>query len=154
MEFKDILSISGMPGLFELVSTKNNGIIVKSLEDGTSQFISSRIQGVSPLDNISVYLKQEETIELKKILRDMMNKENELTMPNAKDDPAALKDYFKKVEPEYDEEKVHVSDMKKMIKWYHLLKQHNLIPAEEEKTEEKETEKTGVEAEEGEKTEA
>ena len=135
MEFKDIISISGMPGLFSLVATKSNGIVVKSLEDDKTQFVSSRIHGISSLDNISVYLEQEETTELRKVLRDMQEKETEAGLPDPKADPKALQSYFKKIVPNYDSEKVHVSDMKKMVRWYNILKQHNLIP-EEDKPEE------------------
>jgi hypothetical protein len=61
----------------------------------------------------------------------MQKMEGELALPDPKGDPKPLKEYFKKVVPNYDEEKVHVSDMKKMVKWYHLLKEQQLIPAEE-----------------------
>jgi hypothetical protein len=145
MEFKDIISISGMPGLFSLVSTKNSGIVVKSLEDGKTQFVSSRIHGISSLDNISVYLDNEETTELKKVLLDMQKQQDESPLPDPKADPNQLKEYFKKIVPGYDEEKVHVSDMKKMVKWYHTLKEHNLIPAEEIAAEEEKTEEAAEE---------
>ncbi|MFI5134523.1 MAG: DUF5606 domain-containing protein [Chitinophagales bacterium] len=135
MEFKDVITISGMPGLYELVNSKSDGIIVKSLEDGKSQFIPSRLHGVSSLDTISVYLKNEETTDLKSVLQDMKKKETEIPLPDGKSDSKKLQDYFKKIVPEYDEEKVHHSDMKKMVKWYGILKAHNLIPEEEAKTE-------------------
>ncbi len=141
MEFKDIVSISGLPGLHQLVSSKGNGIIVKSLEDGKSQFVSSRLQGVSSLDNIAVFLKNDETIALSKVLREMQNKETEITIPDAKADNKALQNYFSKIIPEYDAERVHTSDMKKMVKWYYLLKKNDLIPKEEvESTKEESTE--------------
>jgi len=135
MEFKDIIALSGMPGLFELMSTKSDGIIVKSLDDGKSQFVSSRLHGVSSLDTISVFLKNEETTELKKVLQRIQQKESEVPLPDGKSDDKKLKEYFSKVLPDYDEEKVHTSDMKKMVKWYGILKSHNLIPVEEEKAE-------------------
>ena len=142
MEYKDILALSGMPGLFELISTKSDGIIVKSLDDGKSQFVSSRLHGVSSLDTISVFLKNEETTDLKKVLQQMQQKESEAPLPDAKSDEKKLKEYFSKILPDYDEETVHMSDMKKMVKWYGILKSHNLIPAEEEKAETAEEEKT------------
>jgi hypothetical protein len=137
MEFKDVITISGMPGLYELITSKSDGIIVKSLEDGKSQFIASRLHGVSTLDTISVYLKNEETNELKEVLQTMKKKETEVPLPDSKSDVKKLKEYFGKVVPEYDKEKVHVSDMKKMVKWYGILKQHDLIPEEENKEESK-----------------
>ena len=147
MEFKEIIALSGMPGLFQLVTTKSDGIIVKSLEDDKSQFVSSRLHGVSTLDTISVFLKNEETTELKKVLQQMQQKESEIPLPEPNPEEKKLKEYFSKILPDYDEDKVHVSDMKKMVRWYHMLKRHNLIPAEEVKTEPAEKEK----AEEGKK---
>lgn len=131
MEFKEVITISGMPGLYQLVNSKSDGMIVKSLEDGKTQFVSSRIHGVSALETISVFLKNEETTDLKKVFQEMKKKEAQTTLPDGKGDAAKLKEYFKAVIPDYDEEKVHVSDMKKMVKWYGILKQHDLIPAEE-----------------------
>jgi hypothetical protein len=148
MELKDVLSITGLPGLFSLVSTKNNGMVVKSLEDGRTQFVSSRIHGVSSLDNISVYLTQEEAAELREVLIEMKKNEDSIPLPEVKAEPAQLKAYFKKIVPEYDEEKVHVSDMKKMVKWYATLKNHDLIPAEEEKSEPSEEEESAPNEEE------
>lgn len=148
MEFKDIMSISGLPGLFSLVSTKANGIVVKSMEDGKTQFVSSRIHGISSLDNISVYRVQEETISLRHVLAEMHQQEAALPLPDPKADPAILKDYFKKIIPDYDEDKVHVSDMKKMIKWYQLLKQHESIPVAEEPENDDSTEATAEKKEE------
>ncbi|MEO5674018.1 MAG: DUF5606 domain-containing protein [Chitinophagales bacterium] len=135
MEFKEIIALSGMPGLYQLVSNKSDGIIVKSLDDNKTQFVSSRLHGISTLDTTSVYLKNEETTELKKVFQEMKSKQSEVTLPDTKSDDKKLKDYFSKIIPDYDEEKVHLSDMKKMVRWYHILKQHDLIPAEEEKTE-------------------
>ena len=133
MEFKEIVSITGMPGLYHLQATKNNGVIVKSLDDGKSQFISSRAQTLSSLDNVSVFMKDEETAPLKNILIEMKKQEAETPVPDPKEDEKKLKEYFKKITPDFNEEKVHYSDMKKMLRWYQSLKQHDLIPKEEEK---------------------
>ena len=134
MEFKEIVSISGMPGLYHLQATKNNGVIVKSLDDGKSQFISSRAQTLSSLDNVSVFTKNEETKPLKDILIEMKKQEEQVPVPDAKADEKSLRDYFKKVFPEYHEEKVHFSDMKKIVRWYASLRQQDLIPKEETNT--------------------
>ena len=135
MEFKDIISITGMPGLYEMVSSKGDGIIVKSLVDGKSQFIASRMQGVSSLDTISIFLKHEEAIELKKVFIEMGKKESEIPLPDGKDEKL-LKSYMERIVPNYDPGQVHVSDMKKLVRWYSLLKEKNLLPVEEVKKEE------------------
>jgi len=136
MEFKDIVSVSGLPGLFEMVSSKGDGIIVKSLLDGKSQFVSSRVQGVSALDTISLFLKNEESTALKKVMQEMKKQEAAIPLPDLKKEED-LKAYLKKIVPDYDEEKVHLSDMKKLVKWYSILKEKNLIPEEEKEKENK-----------------
>ena len=77
----------------------------------------------------------DETISLRNVLAEMKKQETAIPLPEAKSDVADLKAYFKKMVPDYDEEKVHLSDMKKMVKWYHLLKTHDAIPTEESKEE-------------------
>jgi hypothetical protein len=61
----------------------------------------------------------------------MKKTENTIPLPESKSNEKALREYFSKILPEYDEERVHVSDMKKMVRWYGILKQHELIPDEE-----------------------
>ena len=117
MDFKDIMSISGLPGLFSLVASKANGIVVKSMEDGKTQFVSSRIHGISSLDNISVYLAGDETISLRNVLAEMKKQETAIPLPDAKSDASALKAYFKKMVPDYDEEKGQYFD-KKGEQWF------------------------------------
>jgi dephospho-CoA kinase len=78
----------------------------------------------------------------------MKKKEIEVPLPDGKGDSKQLKEYFKKIVPEYDEEKVHQSDMKKMVKWYRILKQHNLIPEEEKENVESEEPKEKAETKE------
>lgn len=152
MDFKDIMSISGLPGLFSLVASKANGIVVKSMEDGKTQFVSSRIHGISSLDNISVYLNHDETISLRNVLAAMKKQETTVPLPEVKSDADALKGYFRKIVPDYDEQKVHISDMKKMAKWYEILKQHNAVPEEEKEVDDETAEKPQEESKEGQAT--
>ena len=139
MEFNEIISISGMPGLFRLVTNKANGAIVTSLDDNKSTFISSRTNNVSPIEQIAVYIQNEETTSLHEVLLSMKNNESKtpLPAPNASNDE--LKKYFEIILPTFDKEKVHVSDIKKMVKWFGILSKHDLIkelPKEEEKKDE------------------
>lgn len=141
MEFKEVISINGMPGLYTTVANKSNGIIVKSLVDGKSTFAAIRIQGITPLDQISIYLQGEETIALWKVMNKMLEIESTNPIPTAGESDKALSDYFRIVIPEYDEKRVHISAMKKMVKWFELLKKNETLPvAEPETTEETESE--------------
>ena len=128
MEYSKIVSVTGMPGLYELISTKADGAVVRSLEDKMSHFVSSRIHNFSQLESIEVYTKGE-NVNLAEIFK-AMDKSGE-KLPDEKD-PAAVKKYFEKVYSEMDFEKVYSSDQKKMLKWFSSLKKHNIeikIPA-------------------------
>ena len=123
-----------MPGLYTVVSSKTNGMVVKSLVDGKSTFVSARLHGITPLDQISVYMQNDETTELWKVMNAIF--ESKTPAPAGNADNSALVAFFNEVLPGYDEQKVHSSAMKKMIKYCELLKQHNLLPVKEEATEE------------------
>lgn len=152
MELKDIVSISGMGGLFEVVNKRTDGMIVRGLDEQKPQFISSRVHIFTPLDAITIYVGDKDTTELYKVLLDIKKQEksNPVADPNA--DGAVLRTWFKKVLPDYNEEKVYTSDIKKLIKWYQLLDKHKLVnektltPKKEEK-EEKEGAEGEVKAE-------
>ena len=122
MEYSKLVSVTGMPGLYELVSSKSDGAVVRSLEDKTSHFVSSRIYNFSQLEGIEVFTKGE-NVNLGEIFKAMENNSEQL--PDEKD-PTAVKKYFEKVYPDMDFEKVYSSDQKKMIKWFTSLKKHGV----------------------------
>ncbi len=117
MEYGKIIAITGMPGLYELVTSKNDGAIVRSLDDKTTKFVSSRVHNFSHLETIEVYTVRE-NVNLIEIFKTMESKGTKL--PDTKD-AGGLKKYFDEVYPEIDFERVYSSDLKKMIKWYEVL---------------------------------
>lgn len=133
---KGILAISGQPGLFKLVAEAKNSIIVESLLTGKRQpaYATSKI---SSLEDIAIFTQTGE-VALKDVLKAIAEKENKAAL--AKMDGNALKAYFGEVVPEYDQDRVYTSDMKKVIQWYNLLQKNDLLNIEEEEeadTEEK-----------------
>ncbi|MBC7872506.1 MAG: DUF5606 domain-containing protein [Ferruginibacter sp.] len=122
MEYNRILAITGMPGLYELVSSKTDGAIVKSLEDKSVKFVSSRVHNFSHLESIEVYTVRE-NVNLIDVLK-AMEASSEL-IPSDKDG-ALVKTYLQKVYPDLDFERVYSSDLKKMVKWYGILKENNI----------------------------
>ena len=141
-----------MSGLFRLVSTKSNGIIVTNLEDGKSTFISSRLHHVSPLENIGIYRDNDESTPLRDVLMKMEETEGTNAIPASTETHDKLKAYLKNILPDFDQERVHYSDLKKLVKWYSILKEKNMLPKKEDeaKAEEKaEDVKEEVTAEEG-----
>lgn len=117
MEYQQIVSITGLSGLYEVISSKNDGAIVRSLDDQTTKFVSSRLHNVSYLETIEVYT-QEDNVNLVEIFQAMQTSSQKL--PDEKD-AKAVKQYFEKVFPQLDFERVYHSDMKKMIRWFQIL---------------------------------
>ena len=133
MDYNKIVSVSGLPGLFELLSSKSDGAVVRSIEDNSTRFVSSRQHNFSHLESIEVFTKKNNT-SLAEIFDEM--KKNKEPLPDAKSDNKALKSYFEKVYPDLDFERVYASDMKKMIKWYDIIAKNKIeikIRTEEEK---------------------
>lgn len=133
MEYSKIIAVTGLPGLQELISTKNDGAIVRSLEDNTTKFVSSRVHNFSHLESIEIYTVRD-NVNLVEIFQAMGNSKEAL--PDEKD-AKAVRAYFDKVYPDMDFERVYNSDMKKIIKWFSVLKSKDIEiklsePAEEE----------------------
>jgi len=122
MEYSKLVAVTGLPGLFELISSKTDGAIVRSLDDNSTKFVSSRIHNFSHLESIEIYTVRE-NVNLVDILKAMEASGEKL--PEDKDN-AALKAYFSKVYPDMDFDRVYSSDLKKMVKWYSVLKNNNV----------------------------
>ncbi len=122
MEYSRIVAVTGLPGLFEIVSTKTDGALVRSLEDKTTKFVSSRIHNLSHLESIEVYTV-EDNVNLAEVLNAM--KGSKETLPDGKDNKQ-LKAYFEKVYPNLDFERVYSSDLKKMVKWLEVLNKNEV----------------------------
>ncbi|MEJ7610285.1 MAG: DUF5606 domain-containing protein [Ferruginibacter sp.] len=123
MSYNKIVSVTGLGGLYELVSSKADGGIVRSLEDKSSRFVSNRVHSFSHLESIEVYT-QKDNVNLVDVFQ-AMGKSTE-ALPEGKADNAAIRTYFEKVYPEMDFERVYASDMKKMVKWYEVLSKSDI----------------------------
>src|SRR5689334_11992882 len=108
MDLSEIVAITGMPGLFKVASRRNDGLIATSLLDGKTQFVPSRTNLFSSLDNITIYTN-EEPVLLKEVFASIKKNEDKVPFPKANDD-ADLKRWMEAVLQVYDKEKVHVSD--------------------------------------------
>ena len=122
MEYSKLVAVTGLPGLFELISSRGDGAVVRSLDDNKTQFISGRVHNFSHLESIEVYT-QRENVNLVDVFNAM--EKDGVSLPDAKDNDA-VKKYYEKVYPEMDFERVYSSDMKKMVKWFEALKKHNV----------------------------
>lgn len=122
MEYNKLISVTGFSGLFELVSSKTDGAIVKSLDDNTTKFVSSRMHQFSHLETIEVYTT-DENVNLIEVFNAM--NATDQSLPQEKDNKA-VRSYFEKVFPAMDFERVYSSDMKKMVRWFGVIKKHGI----------------------------
>ena len=122
MEYSKIVAVTGLPGLYELISSKTDGAIVRSLDDKSTKFISSRIHKLTQLETIEVFTVKD-NVNLIEVFKAMESAGEKL--PDEKDN-ASFARYFEKAFPDLDFEKVYASDMKKMIKWYSILKDNDI----------------------------
>ena len=143
MEYSRIVAVTGMPGLYEVLSSKSDGAIVRSLDDQSTKFVSSRIHNLSHLESIEIYTTRD-NVSLADVFNAM--KDNKTPLPDVKDNKA-IKGYFEKVYPDMDFERVYTSDMKKMIKWFEVLQSNQVEYTSKQEEAETETVEAGEEAE-------
>ncbi|WP_298424883.1 DUF5606 domain-containing protein [uncultured Kordia sp.] len=126
MSLEKILAISGKPGLYELKTQTRNGFVAESLSDGKKISVSLR-HNVSLLSEIAIYTNTEE-VPLAEVLEKVKVKENgAATSINHKESKTVLATYFEEVLPDYDQDRVYPSDIKKVIQWYNLLHSKGMI---------------------------
>jgi len=135
MDLTKIISISGKPGLFKLVSQAKGSFIVEDLDKGKKTSISAQ-NNVSLLENVAIYGISEE-FPLKEVFTRIYNKENGDACISHKESGANLRKYMEEILPEYDESRVYDSDLKKLFQWYNILQAKGLVtPEPETETEE------------------
>ena len=131
MKYNELVAISGLSGLFQLVSTKSDGAIVKNLEDSTTKFVPARLHNVTPLDSIEVFTEDDNVRLFEVFLQFKKNEDSAGAFDLSKADNKKIKEHFGKLFPAFDKDRVYVSDMKKMMKWYVILKKLDLLQEEE-----------------------
>jgi hypothetical protein len=139
MKFSDLVSISGLGGLYQLIGTKSDGAIVKNFDDDKTLFVAARKHEVTPLDSIEVYT-QTDNVSLRDVFISFKKNEGEVKeVAVHKESNEVIKETFSKLFPDYDESRVYTSDMKKMLKWYGILKKLDLLSSLEDVVEDDET---------------
>lgn len=132
MNLAGIISISGKPGLFKVVAQGKNNIIVECINDKkrSPAYSSDRI---SALEDISIYTHDED-VSLKVILKTIFEKEKGAATISHKEDKKKLENYLLEILPNYDQERVYISDVKKIFQWYNLLHKAGELKPIEDKT--------------------
>lgn len=132
MKLTEIIAVTGLPGLYRVVTERKGGLIVEHLGDGKRKFAPQRKHQFAPLESMAMYTDDGEAEPLNKLFHRMNEQaeDNPAPAPSAKKD--VLFEYIADVLPNYDPDLVHVSDIKRLLKWYHFMKDNELFSDEEE----------------------
>ncbi|MFN8261505.1 MAG: DUF5606 domain-containing protein [Chitinophagales bacterium] len=130
MEFREIIAVTGVAGLKRLVANRNDGLILSELDGSNKKFYSNRQHMFSPLENIAIYTDND-TVPLLDVFIEMKNQKaaNAPVDPNAAND--VLRNYLGSILPNFDRERVNISDIKKLIKWFAILENLDVIKKSE-----------------------
>ncbi|WMX12654.1 MULTISPECIES: DUF5606 domain-containing protein [unclassified Aureispira] len=135
MNLEKLVAVSGRSGIYKMAANRPNGLIIEDLDTGKKFFAPSRRHQFTPLESISIYTDTEEaTVELKAVFISMLTQLESNPPVATKASSVEIKNYFEGILPEYDRDKVLVSDIKKLIKWFNFLNERGLLslPTEEE----------------------
>lgn len=122
MELSEIASISGKGGLFKVLKPGKSGVLLESLDSTKTRVVANATQRLSLLSEISIYTTTKEgTVALEDVLKKIYKEFNNDLGVDANSDNSELKAFLKSVLPEFDDSRVYVSDIKKLVKWYSVL---------------------------------
>lgn len=138
IEVKGFVAVGGISGVQKLITVRQNGLIIENLDTKVRKFVPVRSHEFSPFETISVYTDDNDTVPLALVLTNMRDQLAENPVPTEKADSATLRAYFGAVLPNFDRDRVHVSDIKKAIKWFNFLNSRDLLKDKVEEVKEEE----------------
>lgn len=127
IDVKNFVAVGGISGVQKLIAVRQNGLIIENLDTKVRKFVPVRSHEFSPFETISVYTDDNDTVPLALVLTNMRDQLAENPVPSEKADSATLRAYFGAVLPNFDRDRVHVSDIKKAIKWFSFLHSRDLL---------------------------
>ncbi len=131
MSLKDVVSVSGLPGLYKLVTPRSNGLIIQDYDTDKRRFVSVRKHHITPLESVSIYTVTD-SVEMKVIFRRMIEQLEDHPVPNPKAPETEIMEYFEDIVPDYDKTRVYPKDVRKVIKWFGFLYERKLLLAGDE----------------------
>ena len=120
MNLEPYIAVSGEGGLFSLVASRSNGLVLESLDTGKSKFYSVRKHQFTPLGTVAIYTL-EDSEPLADVFKTMLDKKADMPPVSPKSESHVIEEYFENILPDYDEDKVSLKDMKKVIRWFQSL---------------------------------
>jgi len=131
MNLEPYVAVSGAPGVFKLKTPRSNGLVVEEIDTGKVKFFSTRKHQFTPLGTVAIYTLEDST-ELKTIFKTMMEQLADNPPVGLKAPNHEIFEYFEKVLPDFDEDRVYISDIKKVIKWFNFLNDRKLLETSDE----------------------
>ena len=139
MNFKDIVTVAGKPGLYKILKPTRSGVILESLDEKKAKLVAGMSMRVSILSDISIYTMTEEGAEpLESVMKKIEAEYKGDTGVDASSSDAELRAFLKSVLPEFDQDRVYVSDIKKLNAWYQIIRKNIPEVLEESNETEKE----------------
>lgn len=135
MNLDKLVAVSGMSGVYRMSANRSNGLIVEEIPTGKLKFASVRKHQFTPLESIGIYTDDGDTAALKEVFGKMLEQVSENPPVDPSSDTQTLFEYLAKVLPNFDRDRVHAGDVKKLIRWFSFLHEHGLTQAVEEEVE-------------------
>ena len=132
MKIDNILAVTGLPGLYTMVTERKGGLIVESIDTGKRRFAPARKHQFAPLESMAIYTDDGEAEPLKTVFKRMLEQQEDNPVPEVKAGREVHFEYLADVLPNYDSDRVHASDIKKLLKWFHYLDSNGIFDASEE----------------------
>ena len=127
VDVKSFVAVGGIGGVQKLIAVRSNGLIIENLDTKVRKFVPVRSHEFSPFETVSVYTDDNDTVQLAEVLTNMRDQFTDNPPPAEKADSATLRAYFAAILPNFDRDRVHVSDIKKAIKWFSFLQIRDLL---------------------------
>lgn len=122
MNLEKYLVITGVPGVHKLISSRSNGLVIEDRNEGRTRFVPVRQQQITPLATVAVYTDTEEgTMPLPEVFQKMLDLLQTTPPADVNANSTVLRAYFTTVLPEHDQDRVHINDIKKCIKWFNFM---------------------------------
>ncbi len=138
MNIKNLVVVTSFPGVQKIVANRNNGMLVEDMDTGKVRFAPMRKHQFSPLETISIFTDDDDSVELKVVFQKMLDQIESNPPVDVNSPSPALRAYFTAILPNHDPEQVHISDIKKAIKWFNFLHERGYTTMEEPASDEEE----------------
>ena len=134
MSLEKLIAVSGKGGIFKMIGNRSNGLVLQELDSNKRFFASSRLHQFTPLESISIYTEDyggdDETVSLAQVFINMLEKQETTPPVSTKSSGREIRTYFNEILPNHDKDKVMLSDVKKIVKWFNFLNTKGLISVE------------------------